>query len=81
MFQWKESGLAFIRLNGWCKLHLVIMREDESIFHPNIIDYYQNILDSQEKINLAYFAAYYEYLKVKYYWIGIIKGIWVLISE
>ena len=57
------------------------MREDESIFHPNIIDYYQNILDSQEKINLAYFAAYYEYLKVKYYWIGIIKGIWVLIPE
>ena len=56
--------------NEWSKLPLVLIRGNEFIFHPNIIDYYQNILDSQEKINLAYFAAYYECLKVKYYWIG-----------
>ena len=39
------------------------LKEYESIFFPNIIDYYKNRSDSLEGISLAHFAVFYEYYK------------------
>ena len=47
------------------KLHLENMREDESIFHPNIIDYYQNRLDSLEENKSCIFCCLLLILKGK----------------
>ena len=37
------------------------LKDDESIFSPNIIDYYQNRPGKLEQLTLAHFASDYEY--------------------
>ena len=45
------------------KLNIENLQDDESIFSPNIIEYYQNRPYSLETFNIASFAAYYEYFQ------------------
>merc|ERR1712030_146723 len=51
--------------DGLLKPNIEKLKEDESIFFPNIIDYYQNRPDTLHEISLAHFAAYYEYFQKK----------------
>ena len=51
--------------DGLMKPNIENLKEDESIFFPNIIEYYQNRPESLEGISLAHFAAYYEYFQKK----------------
>ena len=45
------------------KANIENLQDDESIFFPNIIEYYQNRPSSLETFNIASFAAYYEYFQ------------------
>ena len=45
------------------KANIKNLQDDESIFYPNIIEYYENRPDSLETYSLASFAAYYEHFQ------------------
>ena len=49
--------------DGLLKPNIENLQDDESIFSPNIIEYYQNRPDSLETFSIASFAAYYEYFQ------------------
>ena len=49
--------------DGLIKPNIENLKQDESVFFQNIINYFQNRPDGLEGISLAQFAAYYEYFK------------------